>query len=83
MRGGEVLDGEGGYTVYGRLMPAADSLRLEALPIGLAHGVSLKNDVAAGQPVRWSDIDFDAGREAFRVRREMEALFRRELAASQ
>ena len=83
LRKGEKLDGEGGHTVYGKLMPAADSLRIEALPIGLAHGVTLRNDVAAGQPVRWSDIDFDSGREAFRVRREMETLFRRELAADQ
>lgn len=83
LRKGEKLDGEGGHTVYGKLMPAADSLRIEALPIGLAHGVTLRNDVAAGQPVRWSDIDFDSGREAFRVRREMETLFRRELAAGQ
>src|SRR6266581_670215 len=35
---GEILDGEGGYTVVGRLMPAADSLRAGALPLGLAHG---------------------------------------------
>jgi hypothetical protein len=27
---GEMLDGEGGYTVYGKLMPAADSLRWAA-----------------------------------------------------
>jgi predicted homoserine dehydrogenase-like protein len=38
LRNGEKLDGEGGYTVYGRLMPAADSLGQEAVPIGLAHG---------------------------------------------
>lgn len=83
LRKGEKLDGEGGHTVYGKLMPAADSLRIEALPIGLAHGVRLVNDVDAGQPVRWRDIDFDAGREAFGVRREMESTFRREFAARQ
>src|SRR5690242_6265737 len=37
LRAGEMLDGEGGYTVVGRLMPADDSLRLGALPLGLAH----------------------------------------------
>src|SRR5260221_2755671 len=35
---GEMLDGEGGYTVVGRLMPAADSLARDCLPLGLAHG---------------------------------------------
>src|SRR5438874_489699 len=32
LRAGEVLDGEGGYTVWGKLMPAADSLAKRAPP---------------------------------------------------
>ena len=55
-----MLDGEGGYTVWGKLMPAAASLKAGALPIGLAHRVKLKNDVAYGAVVRWSDVEFDA-----------------------
>jgi predicted homoserine dehydrogenase-like protein len=69
---GEELDGEGGYAVFGRLMPAEDSLALGALPIGLAHGVELRNAVAAGEMVRWSDVVIDEGREPVRFRREME-----------
>ena len=76
LKAGEKLDGEGGYTVYGKVMPAADSLKLGALPIGLAHHVTLKNDVAAGHPVRWVDIEIDKTKEAVRVRLEMETLFR-------
>ena len=38
---GETLDGEGGYTVWGKLVPAERSLIEEALPIGLAHNVKL------------------------------------------
>jgi predicted homoserine dehydrogenase-like protein len=72
---GETLDGEGGYTVYGKLLPAADSLALGALPIGLAHGVKLNRGVVAGQSVRWSDVDVDGANEAVAVRREMEAMF--------
>ena len=79
LKAGEKLDGEGGFTVYGKLMQTADSLRLGALPIGLAHNMVLKNDVPAGQPVRWSDVDFDATKQAVSVRREMEAMFRKEL----
>ncbi|MFL9925417.1 SAF domain-containing protein [Herbaspirillum lusitanum] len=79
LKAGEKLDGEGGFTVYGKLMPTADSLRLGALPIGLAHNMVLKNDIPAGQSVRWSDVDFDASKEAIRVRREMEAIFSKEL----
>ena len=38
LKAGELLDGEGGYTVVGRLMPAADSAAQGCLPLGLAHG---------------------------------------------
>jgi predicted homoserine dehydrogenase-like protein len=72
---GEILDGEGGYTVYGRLAPAADSLAIGGLPLGLAHGVRLLNPIAAGAPVRWGDVQVDATLEAVRVRREMEREF--------
>jgi len=72
---GETLDGEGGYTVYGKLMPAADSLRLGGLPLGLAHGVPLARNVAAHCPVRWDDVVVDSTSGAVRFRREMEAAF--------
>jgi predicted homoserine dehydrogenase-like protein len=70
----EILDGEGGYTVVGRLMPAEVSLAQDCLPLGLAHGWKLLRPVAAGQPVRWGDVAYDAASTAVRVRREMEAL---------
>jgi predicted homoserine dehydrogenase-like protein len=75
LRAGEILDGEGGYMVVGRLMPAADSLRAGALPLGLAQQVKLVNPVKAGQTLRWADAAYDAGTEAVRVRREMESMF--------
>jgi len=75
LRTGERLDGEGGYTVYGKLVPAARSLALGALPIGLAHGVTLLRDVPAGEIVRWEDVRYDDSHEAVRVRREMEQHF--------
>ena len=71
----EMLDGEGGYTVVGRLMPAEASAAQGCLPLGLAHGWKLLRPIAAGQPVRWSDVAFDANSTAVRVRREMEAAF--------
>ncbi|HWA39629.1 MAG TPA: SAF domain-containing protein [Burkholderiales bacterium] len=72
---GELLDGEGGYTVAGRLMPAADSLAKGCLPLGLAHGWKLLKPVKAGEPVRWSDVAFDANQAAVKLRREMEQSF--------
>ncbi len=75
---GELLDGEGGFTVYGKLMPAADSMRLNGLPLGLAHGVKLKRPIAAGQAVSWDDVELKAESQAVRFRREMEEVFARE-----
>jgi predicted homoserine dehydrogenase-like protein len=80
LKAGETLDGEGGYTVYGKLMPAAASLACGGLPLGLAHGVALKRAVAKGGAVSWGDvaaIDSDAAR----FRREMEQNFAAELGA--
>ncbi|EWY42252.1 flagellar protein FlgA [Skermanella stibiiresistens SB22] len=71
LRAGETLDGEGGYTVWGKLVSAGHSLDIGALPIGLAHKVELIRDVPAGQAVTWSDIVIP-DTDAVRVRREME-----------
>src|SRR2546423_8795965 len=71
----EMLDGEGGYTVWGKLMPPSASLAAGALPIGLAHRVKLKNNVAHVAVVRWSDVEFDAGNESVKTRKAMEAQF--------
>jgi predicted homoserine dehydrogenase-like protein len=71
----EILDGEGGYTVAGRLMPAQASLAQGCLPLGLAHGWKMLRPVAAGQPLRWSDVAFDANIPAVKLRREMERSF--------
>jgi predicted homoserine dehydrogenase-like protein len=74
---GEHLDGEGGYCVYGRLMPAEDSMALGSLPVGLAQGLSLRKAVAKGEVVRWSDVTIDESQEPARLRREMERWLQR------
>ncbi len=81
LKEGEMLDGEGGFTVWGKLMPAAESLRLGGLPIGLAHHLKLRRAVKAGTSLTWSDVIGDETHEAIRVRREMEGAFRGALAA--
>jgi predicted homoserine dehydrogenase-like protein len=74
LREGEVLDGEGGSCVWGRLMPAQSSLAIGGLPIGLANHVTLRRDVALGQCVTWNDVRVDEADEAYRYRRAMERL---------
>jgi predicted homoserine dehydrogenase-like protein len=77
LKAGEVLDGEGGFLVWGRQTPAPVSLAEGYLPLGLASDVKLTRDIAEGQPLRWTDVAIDAGAEAVKVRREMEAMFAR------
>lgn len=72
---GEMLDGEGGYTVWGKLLPAERSLRLGGLPLGLAHNVKLVRPVKKGQSLSWADVAMDTSTAAYRLRQEMEALF--------
>ena len=72
---GTVLDGEGGYTVYGKLVPAQESLRRGLLPLGLANDVTLRTAVASGQPVEASAVDLDMAESAARFRRTMESAF--------
>ena len=74
LRVGELLDGEGGYTVWGKLLPAATSRAIGGLPLGLAHGVKLVRPVAKGQSLCWDDVAMDTSSAAYRLRREMEAL---------
>lgn len=75
MAAGQELDGEGGYTVYGRLMPARDSVADGCLPLGLAHNVRLKHPVRQSQPIRWSDVEYDERSPAVQFRRLMEQTF--------
>ncbi|MEO8630191.1 MAG: Gfo/Idh/MocA family oxidoreductase [Betaproteobacteria bacterium] len=75
LKAGEMLDGEGGYTVVGRLMPARASLGIGGLPLGLAHNVKLVRGISAGAPVSWNDVLVDETSSAVKIRREMEKLF--------
>ncbi len=78
LKAGDTLDGEGGHTVYGKLLPAADSLACGGLPLGLAHGVKLTRAVARGRTVTWHDVATISS-DAARLRREMEQCFAAEL----
>jgi predicted homoserine dehydrogenase-like protein len=77
LKKGEMLDGEGGFCVWGRQTPAARSLEAGSLPLGLAQNVKLKRDLREGESLKWSDVEFDPDDTAVKVRREMEAAFAR------
>ncbi len=77
LKPGEILDGEGGYTVWGKLFQAGKSLALGGLPLGLAHKLKLVRAVKKGQSLTWADVALDESLPAYKLRREMEALFSR------
>jgi predicted homoserine dehydrogenase-like protein len=75
LKAGEMLDGEGGYTVYGKLFPAEKSTGLGSLPLGLAHNVKLLKPIKAGQSLTYADVAMDESLTAVKLRREMEQAF--------
>jgi len=77
LKKGEMLDGEGGFCVWGKQTPAEKSLQAGLLPLGLAHGIKLKRDIAEGEALQWSDVEYDAGDLAVKFRRVMESAFGR------
>ena len=77
MKKSEILDGEGGATVWGKLVPSKLSLSMEALPIGLAHGIKLKNEIEENKIITWNDVDFSSNDPAISYRRKMEKDFKK------
>ncbi|GIR89781.1 MAG: hypothetical protein CM15mP88_1500 [Pseudomonadota bacterium] len=75
LKAGEMLDGEGGYTVWGKLLPASTSLERRALPLGLAHQVKVIRDVPEGDTVTWDDVEMDTSLKAYSIRKEFEKAF--------
>ena len=75
LQAGEILDGEGGYTVWGKLLPADTSRKLGGLPLGLAHNIRLLRPVRQGQSLCWDDVAIDTSTRAYQLRREMENHF--------
>ena len=77
LKPGDLLDGEGGYTVWGKLMPASASQQLRGLPLGMAHNVKVVRPVQKGQSLSWDDVAMDTSTHAYKVRHEMESMFAR------
>ncbi len=69
---GEILDGEGGYTVSGGLRPAMASIEAGYLPLGLGHQVKLKTAISDGAVITWDDVEIDKTTTAYKLRRWME-----------
>jgi predicted homoserine dehydrogenase-like protein len=72
LRGGEALDGEGGFSVYGALVGAAESITDGLLPVGLAQGLRLRRDIRRGERLRLVHVDEPAASTALDLRSAMQ-----------
>ena len=74
LKPGDVLDGEGGTTVWGKLQPASRSVAMGGLPLGLAHDVKVLRPVTKGQCLSWDDVAMDTRTRAWQLRQQMQQL---------
>ena len=76
LKPGDMLDGEGGYTVFGRLVSARESVEKRYLPMGLSHGVRVIKPVTKDAIVTYDDVIVDESSFACRLRRQQESALR-------
>jgi len=76
LKAGDSLDGEGGYTAYGRLVSADRSIPGDYLPIGLSQGGKLRRPVAKDSILTYQDVTLDVNRFSYRMRRTLEDDFK-------
>ena len=72
---GSLLDGEGGFTIYGGVRPAADTIQQNLLPLGLANHVKLKRAIRKDQPITIDDVELDTSSAAHKMRQRTVDLF--------
>lgn len=71
---GEFFDGEGGYKVWAKAIPATQSVQKNALPIGLAHHVKLKRAIEKDQVVSFDDVEIVEDLDIVQMREDQKAL---------
>ena len=68
LRPGETLDGEGGFTVYGVLVEAAQASSQGLVPIGLCHDAKVARPITEDQMLRYQDVEMPEGGFASQLR---------------
>ncbi len=72
LRQGQKLDGEGGYTVYGRLVQATESLKGAYLPMGLTADAHMVRSVTRDSILTYADVKLDHRLLSYKLRKSME-----------
>ncbi len=68
---GDMLDGEGGETVWGKLMPAQKSIDNKAIPIGLSNKIKIIKNVQKGNIITEEHVEKLPDTLALKLRKEM------------
>ena len=76
LNAGEVLDGEGGFTVSGDLRSSKVSVGMNALPLGLTAGVKMVKDVKVNSILTYDDIAIEHQSDAYKLRKNLEKTLR-------
>jgi predicted homoserine dehydrogenase-like protein len=77
LKAGEVIDGIGHYMTYGLCENADVQQRENLLPIGVAEGCILRNDIAKDQVLTYDDVILPEGRLIDKLRKEQEEYFKK------
>ena len=72
---GELLDGIGGFTVYGLCENASLAQECRLLPVGLAAGCRLRHPITKDQVIRYDDVELPEQSLVHRLRREQDEHF--------
>jgi predicted homoserine dehydrogenase-like protein len=72
LKPGDVLDGEGGYTVYGRLAQAKESISKGYLAMGLTNKAKVLRPVARDSILTYKDVALDETLFSYKIRKRIE-----------
>ena len=72
LKKGDILDGEGGYTVFGRLVRAGKSLNESLLPMGLTAKARMIRSVSKDSLLTYDDVALNDDLFSYRLRKSME-----------
>ena len=75
LKPGDILDGEGGYTVYGRLVQAAESLKSKYLPVGLNRHARVVRPLTKDSILTYDDVKLDDSQFSYKLRKTIEEEF--------
>jgi len=58
---GEIIDGIGGYSVYGMIVNREEAAEKNLLPIGLSEGAIVKKRIEKDRPISFEDVEIREG----------------------